>query len=360
MGASEAGQVPRTEMALPPEMALPEAARCPTHHARLSVAPGEGFDREEAIRGSCGCTFAIRKGIPRFVPDSGYADAFGLQWNEFPKTQLDSFTRTTISRDRLTRCVGGSLEILRGKTVLEVGCGAGRFTEILLASGARVFAADLSRAVEANRANCGPAPDYFVCQANVMELPVAPGAFDFVIALGMIQHTPSPEATIAALASAARPGGVLVVDHYRTPSPIVGLAYLFTPRALLREVFLRVPPATALRGVRLIVGALLPVHRALWRPGAVVRRLRSLWRRISPVFDYYDAYPELGEHLNEWALLDTHDALTDRYKHLRSPEQIAQALRAAGLETIECRAGGNGVEARAVRPLAGPMGAIAT
>jgi SAM-dependent methyltransferase len=292
----------------------------------------------------------LPKGIPRFVPDADYADAFGLQWNAFPKTQLDSYTRTTISRDRLTRCLGGSLAPLRGASVLEVGCGAGRFTEILLDAGARVFACDLSGAVEANSANCDLKPGYFVCQADVMSLPVASGAFDFVIALGMIQHTPSPEATIKALADAVRPGGLLVIDHYRTPGPLIRLVYPLTPRAILRQILLRVPPPAAFRASGVIVRALLPIHRMLWHRGPVVDRVRRAWRLVSPVFDYYDSHPELGPHLEEWAVLDTHDALTDRYKHLRTPLEVARALTAAGLEVIDSRAAGNGVEARARRP----------
>jgi hypothetical protein len=94
----------------------------------------------------------------------------------------------------------------------------------------------------------------------------------------------------------------------------------------------------------------MPIHRMLWRRGAVVGAVRRAWRLLSPVFDYYDSHPDLKEHLEEWALLDTHDALTDRYKHLRTPDQIADALRAKGLEVIDSRAGGNGVEARARRP----------
>ncbi len=327
-------------------------ARCPVHHTPLSSTGDLKASQETEIRGSCGCVFAVRKGIPRFVPDAGYADAFGIQWNAFPKTQLDSYTGTTISRDRLTRCLGGSLDPLRGASVLEVGCGAGRFTEILLGAGARVFACDLSGAVEANYANCGQASGYLVAQADVLSLPVAPAAFDFVIALGMIQHTPSPEATIQALADAARPGGLLVIDHYRTPGALIRLVYPVTPRAILRQILLRVSPPVAFRASRAIVGALLPIHRRLWHRGTVVDRIRRAWRLVSPVFDYYDSHPELGAHLDEWAVLDTHDALTDRYKHVRTPAQIAHALRAAGLEVIDSRPAGNGVEARARRPAA--------
>lgn len=332
-----------------PPLTIPEQARCPEHGSSLTLAADGASGTEGALRCVDGCVFPLRNRIPRFVPQTTYADAFGIQWNAFRRTQLDSFTNTTISKDRLTRCVGGSLDVLRGARVLEVGCGAGRFTEVLIASGASVFACDLSGAVDANLANCGDAPGYFVAQANALALPVAPRSFDFVVALGMLQHTPSPEETIKSLAGAVKPGGMLVVDHYATPNALIQFLYLLTPRAWLRAILTRMSPPRAFRANEVIVRALLPFHRILWRPGVLWKALRLVWRRISPVFDYYDTYPQLGVHLDEWAILDTHDALTDHYKHLRTPDQVADALRAAGLEVIESGSGGNGVEARARR-----------
>jgi 2-polyprenyl-3-methyl-5-hydroxy-6-metoxy-1,4-benzoquinol methylase len=90
--------------------------------------------------------------IPRFA-EAGYVQSFGLQWNEYRNTQLDSFNGTSISKNRLERLLGGPLNILKGKEILEAGCGAGLFTEVMLAAGANVFAVDLSQAVEANYAN---------------------------------------------------------------------------------------------------------------------------------------------------------------------------------------------------------------
>jgi SAM-dependent methyltransferase len=193
-----------------------------------------------------------------------------------------------------------------------------------------------------------------VCQADVLSLPVAPASFDIVIALGMIQHTPSPEGAIEALANSARPGGLVVVDHYLPLPRVKRLLRALTPRGILRQLLIRLPPRTSLRATDALVHALLPVHRMLWRHGPVADRVRAVWLRLSPLFDYYESYPELGEHLAEWALLDTHDGLTDHYKHGRTPFQLAEALRAAGLDVIDSRIGGNGAEARARRPAAGP------
>src|ERR1700719_2064055 len=80
--------------------------------------------------------FFLRQGIPRFVDQRNYADAFGEQWKKYRLTQLDPFSGVPITEERLRRCLGEELwTSLTGKHVLECGCGAGRFTEILLRQG---------------------------------------------------------------------------------------------------------------------------------------------------------------------------------------------------------------------------------
>ncbi len=297
--------------------------------------------------------FPIVNGIPRFVSTDNYAASFGLQWNSFRRTQLDSFTGTTISRDRLQRIAGGSLDVFRGQDVLEAGCGAGRFTEIMLAAGARVFAADISSAVDANRENCAAATGYFVCQADIVHLPLPSEQFDIVACIGVIQHTPDPEATMVALCSHLKPGGRLFIDHYPPNYPMT------LSRRLLRRFLLTRSSVYSLRFCTNLVGWLWPLHRLMWRIFRasplgrlpLLPKVRSLFLRLSPLVDYHDAYPQLGaELLRTWALLDTHDTLTDVYKHLRSREQIETHLSRCGMETIETALAGNGIEARARKP----------
>ena len=335
-------------MDLPPELC------CPAHAESLSVrGQGQGSDPVH-LECARGCRVPVVDGIPRFVPARSYAASFGLQWNAYARTQLDSYTGTTISRDRLARCLGGSLEVLAGRSVLEAGCGAGRFTEVLLAAGARVFALDLSSAVEANRRNCGGSPGYFVCQADLREIPARRAVFDVVLCLGVLQHTPRPEETIAGLASFVKPGGLLAVDHYSwgaRNAALKRMAWRVHPRRLLREALIRLPPSVSMTVARGVSRTLLPLHRALWRPAPWARPVRRALRAASPLFDYYDSYPGLSRPLlEEWSFLDTHDGLTDRYKHFRSLEEVRDALLAAGLLDVEANYGGNGVEARGRRP----------
>jgi hypothetical protein len=63
-------------------------------------------------------------------------------------------------------------------------------------------------------------------------------------------------------------------------------------------------------------------------------------------------YPQLSDELQlEWCKLDTHDSLTDFYKHLRTVQQIRTTLERLGGQDIHCSPGGNGIEARCRKPL---------
>ena len=81
--------------------------------------------------------------------------------------------------------------------------------------------------------------------------------------------------------------------------------------------------------------------------------LARLLSRFSPVLSYYHVYPQLSDQLQrEWAVLDTHDALTDTYKHHRRPGEIRSYLNEIGVSDVVVRKAGNGIEASGRRPAA--------
>ncbi len=105
--------------------------------------------------------------------------------------------------------------------------------------------------------------------------------------------------------------------------------------------------------VKRVVDLFWPLHKAFYSHSskAIIQKLRSHFLYWSPVVDYHYAYPQLDEQrLFEWAVLDTHDTLTDRYKHFRSVEEIRAALHSFGMINIQTAYAGNGVEARAWKP----------
>ena len=284
-------------------------------------------------------TVKVINEIPRFVNDDNYASAFGEQWKLYRLTQLDSYTKSTITYDRMKRCMGIKMfESLRNKLVLEAGCGAGRFTEILLEQGAYVSSFDLSNAVDANVINFPINERHRVFQADINDLPFQDEQYDIVLSMGVIQHTPNPEETIFNLFKQVKPGGWLVLDHYT-----YRLSHYTKTTELFRFFLKRMEPHKGLIATAQITNFFFPFHKAFRK----FYLLQSILSRISPVHSYYFAYPQLShEDQYKWALLDTHDSLTDWYKHLRFKGQILKLLRSIGGKEIYCEYSSHGIDAR--------------
>jgi SAM-dependent methyltransferase len=305
---------------------------CPVHQIAVR-------DQDDALVCSFGHAFKRVQGIPRFVVGAQYVASFGSQWKKYRRTQLDSYWKASISADRLRRCLGEGLwNNLLGKQVLECGCGAGRFTEILLSRGAHVMSVDLSNAVEANQKNFPVNDSHRLAQADILQLPFAPQQFDIVLCLGVVQHTPNPERTMECLYKQVKPGGTLVIDHYTHT-----LSWYTKTAPLFRFFFRRLGPDEGIIWTDRLVSILFPLHK-LVRNFHIGQMLLS---RFSPVLCYYHAHPELPDRFQrEWAFLDTHDSLTSWHRKLRTRGQIYKHLRRLGLTDIHSSYGGNGVEAR--------------
>jgi SAM-dependent methyltransferase len=315
--------------------------RDPENGDALAAFTDEGFVT------SGGKIFPIVREIPRFVSSENYAAAFGAQWNMFPKTQLDSNSGVSVSEDRLSRCMQGNLESIAGTQVLEAGSGAGRFSEVLLKYGAQLHSFDFSSAVEANASNNGDSNQLSLAQADIRKIPFPRADYDYVVCLGVLQHTPDPEESIRSLWHMVKPGGALVIDHYRwtlrwmLPPPIRDCVGVY------RWVILRLPQASRFGVVKRLTDRWFPLH---WRFRDSLFMQRLL-RRVSPVIFHYPGIRLKDRQAHyEWSLLDTHDSTTDFYKHMRTPRQIEDFLTSLGATEVVVKIGGNGVEAFCRKP----------
>jgi SAM-dependent methyltransferase len=213
----------------------------------------------------------------------------------------------------------------------------------MVEAGASVHAVDLSVAVDANNRNIGEAANYVVAQADLTQLPFKPESFDIVLCLGVLQHTPSPEASMRALWTKLKPGGLFVIDHYTwTLSLVTKLAPVY------RMCIKRLPPAYAKKLTDALVDIFFPLHWSVRQ----VFPLQALLSRVSPCQVYFRTYPEWSrEQHYDLTRLDTFDQLTDHYKRLRTPGQIRRCLTSLGGRDLHVTRGGNGVEARCRKPM---------
>ncbi len=99
---------------------------------------------------------------------------------------------------------------LKDKRVIDIGCGGGLLSEGMAALGAQVTGIDLSdKALSVARLHLyesGHVIDYRLISAEAMA-DAAPGSFDHVTCLEMLEHVPDPASTVAACARLVKPGG---------------------------------------------------------------------------------------------------------------------------------------------------------
>jgi ubiquinone/menaquinone biosynthesis C-methylase UbiE/uncharacterized protein YbaR (Trm112 family) len=309
---------------------LLEILRCPRSGESLHIEQAEPRDgRVYAGRlvSEWGTyRYPVRNFIPRFVPESNYADNFGLQWNKFQQTQLDSFTGLPISADRFWKATGWKADQLRGKWILDAGCGAGRFAQVALEAGANVVALDYSSAVDACYSNLKHHQALHVVQGDLYALPFLGRSFDYVYSLGVLQHTPDVAAAFAGLPRMVKQGGYLCVDFYEKSWKSALL-----PRYWLRPITKRLPKQFLFSTLESVVPAGLRLSRFMGRVPLLGRYLT----RIVPVANYEGILPLNEQQHHEWALLDTFDWFSPAYDHPQSAKTVRRWLESSGLKEIQ-------------------------
>ena len=104
---------------------------------------------------------------------------------------------------------------LKGKRVLDVGCGGGILSEAMAARGASVTGIDLGekplKVAQLHLLESGLQVDYRLVAAESLAQEM-PGAFDIVTCMELLEHVPDPAATVRACAELTRPGGHVFVS----------------------------------------------------------------------------------------------------------------------------------------------------
>ncbi|MGH3054603.1 MAG: methyltransferase domain-containing protein, partial [Gaiellaceae bacterium] len=279
--------------------------RCAAELRIVSITDRNGalFETAELQCTGCAAGYPVTRGVPRFVPAENYAVSFGLQWRWHAKTQYDSYTGLKLSETRFFEETRWPRS-LPGQVVLEVGSGAGRFTEQAATTGAVVVSMDYSAAVEANYELNGGKPNVLVVQGDIYQMPFRCGFFDKLFCFGMLQHTPDVQRSFMALPPMLKPGGELVADVYRKTL----VSMLFGTKYYVRWLTRRMDPHRLRELTKRYIDFMWPLSE---RIGKIPRIGHSLnWRLL--VADY-GALGVNGELRKEWAYLDTFDMLAPQY-----------------------------------------------
>lgn len=169
---------------------------------------------------------------------------------------------------------------LKGKRVLDVGCGGGIFSESMAQAGAIVTGIDLGEkalnVAKLHSLESGVSVDY---QRIAVEALAAtqPATFDVVTCMEMLEHVPDPASVVRACAQLVKPGGhVFFSTIHRSPK-----AYLYA--VIGAEYILNMLP----RGTHDYAKFIKPSELAAWMRDADLTLQDQIGLHYQPITQQY-------------------------------------------------------------------------
>lgn len=329
---------------------------------RVADAAGGGATPDSAVEivegglrcHGCGARYPVINGIPRLLDEPllrAMRPRYPAFFNEHPEftpratddrnviaDTLESFTRQRLDlqppgpefaaqwRSHLARNLGRDLGVdaLRGKLILDVGCGFGRHLYVASEAGAEVLGIDLSGGVDVARNNNRRHPRCHLVQANIYDRPVREERFDVAWSFGVLHHLPDPRRGFEAMVSSVRPdGGIVAIWVYGYDG--MAFTYRLSHMRALHRVTRRMSGPARVRASK-VVAALLSA--GYWEPLRLAKRvgLKRLVERLP-----------LTEHLEQgWIarVAAVHDRLSTPVTHFHDRDELLDWCRGAQLEDV--------------------------
>lgn len=237
---------------------------CPMCHAAL----------DDMACTPCGLEFKINHGVPSFIcramypSDDAYKSAnkiiefWGKGWEkrlaepdhkplfESDGPALERYAEDDLKSHRMSDSVLGTdlpIELLRGKTVVNIGAGAGTEALVLSYSGASCLAIDItSQAANAAQTLMSRVGASGIgVQADARYIPLRDNSVDFVYSSGVLHHSPDIARSISEVHRILKPGGKAFVMLYATWSILfMQMRLMFSPGETAWETVGRRNPHT--------------------------------------------------------------------------------------------------------------------
>jgi SAM-dependent methyltransferase len=297
-------------------MALdPAILRCPRCAGSLRDDGGE-------LRCGCGAAYPVTNGIARFVrashdrAEERTRRAFEIEWQRFGgEERLYGGTAAESMKLLFEEFAQSELtpEWVKGRRVLDGGCGHGRYVRGMAELGADAYGIDLGLGIEVAARRCAGLDNVALVQGSLLEPPFAPRSFDLVFSKGVVHCTPDPAGAVRRMAELVKPGGYLFVWVYpRYPR------WFLASQEAIRHVTKRMPPrlliplcfaAAPFLGLVLRRGVGVKTHATASDRSFARARLRE---KAQMVYDWYSPW----------------------YQSYHSPRELAAWLRDSGFTEL--------------------------
>jgi len=294
---------------------LVDYLRCPVCRGRFTLTVIS--ERERQIEtGNLVCPqghrHPITRFVPRFVDTDKYADTFSVQ-RRYVRKHFDHYRHDRSGDEQFGRTTAISDDLLTHGTTLEIGCGYGRFLDVVQRRGGRIVGVDLStHSVDLAQDFVGLRPGVDIVQADLYDLPFRPASFDQVFSIGVLHHTPDTRRSFEAITEFAKDGGRVSIWVYHPDDKGSSNRW--------RRVTTRLD------------------HRVLYAM-CIANQVAFSWIRGLPGGWRFNALvpggcPDKGRHF--WMrVLGDFDDLSPTYAFVHRPEEVVQWFEALGFRDVK-------------------------
>jgi 2-polyprenyl-3-methyl-5-hydroxy-6-metoxy-1,4-benzoquinol methylase len=253
--------------------------------------------------------------------DMTTVESFGEEWTAF-----DHFSEEEITKagDQYFDIVKD--EWIEGKTVLDVGCGTGRWSRYVSKKAQFVEAIDPSKAVYSAAKLLQNNTNVRISKAGVDTIPFADSTFDFVFSLGVLHHIPDTKEAMKKCVEKLKPNGYfLVYLYYNFEQRGLIFKSIFWLSSLLRFIVSKLPSSTK-KLVCNLIAAFIYFPLIYISKVVEVLGMKSLSNKIP--LSYYKT------HSINIIFNDALDRFGTPLEQRFSREEIAEMMTSAGLKEI--------------------------
>tara|TARA_Y100001970_G_scaffold294197_1_gene448313 strand:- start:486 stop:1373 length:888 start_codon:yes stop_codon:yes gene_type:complete len=247
-----------------------------------------------------------------------YTENFGKQWRDYRDIQIDSLNNFDVSRNYLNDMFFNKPERIENKKILEIGSGAGRFTEHLIKKAKICVSVDLSSSIFYNVSK--NKENLILIKADFNKL-IIKEKFDIVFCRGVLQHTPNPFESILNIHSFVKDGGEVFFDIYKMPK----IGYLHPKYFLWRPLIKKfIKYETFEKFLHKNIILLLFLKKII---KIITFKSNFISDSIIPLWDYTGMINIDKNKLKLWSIMDTLDGIYAKYDFPQRTNKIISFLK---------------------------------
>ncbi len=271
--------------------------------------------------------YPIVRGVPRFAgykDISNYTKSFGYQWNKWSQIQFDSKNikkpYENFSLDMLDRIAGTRNVNFNGSTIVDIGCGPGRFLETIRRKNGIAIGIDLSDAVEAAGEIFKDDINVLVCQADVLNSPIKTEMVEGIFSIGVLHHTINAEKGFHEMVRALKPTGWIAISVY-SPGGYYDNFIVNIWRKIFKTMWPLFKHYPALIYTYIVVYITTTIKKV-----PIIRTL------LHPFLHFF---PSIILKDTTWSILNTFDSITPSNQYGFTIYQVFKWFKKANLKDIE-------------------------